>query len=209
MCRQGDKVAAYIDTDTDGYAQCTGRAKPVSADTDSLVVGKGQVTAEVPRGRCKPLSRQTLTVRSKDVLIWKSGDSTTELYRSSDGRKAVPDEYVGVWVPAIEGNRDKGMLRITRGPVGGRLVQIWDTGAAEDGSENRDNTFIVGAVSPVLALGPAMYAADAGALEARWIRTPWGSLPNYQSRTDSTPEMRSAWASSVPPPWSVSHSFMM
>ncbi|MFE2531416.1 serine/threonine-protein kinase [Streptomyces sp. NPDC059371] len=158
--RQGDKVAAYIDTD--GYAQCTGRAKLVSADTDSLVVGKSQVTAEVPRGRCKPLSQQSLTVRSKDVLIWKSGDSTTELYRSSEGRKAVPDEYVGVWVPAIEGNRDKGMLRITQGPVGGRLVQIWDTGAAEDGSENCDNTFIVGAVSPVLALSPAMYAADAG-----------------------------------------------
>ncbi|MFF3417342.1 hypothetical protein ACFYW9_21960 [Streptomyces sp. NPDC002698] len=54
------------------------------------------------------------------------------------------------------------MLRITRGPVGGRLVQIWDTGAAEDGSESRDNTFIVGAVSPVLTLSPAMYAADAG-----------------------------------------------
>ncbi|MFF3417343.1 hypothetical protein ACFYW9_21965 [Streptomyces sp. NPDC002698] len=64
MCRQGDKVAAYIGTD--GYAQCTGRAKPVSADTDSLAAGKGQVTAEVPRGgasRCRgrpsPYGRRT------------------------------------------------------------------------------------------------------------------------------------------------------
>ncbi|MFF8535107.1 serine/threonine-protein kinase [Streptomyces sp. NPDC015532] len=157
--RQGDKVAAYIDTD--GSAQCTGRAELVSADTDSLVVDKGQVTGQVPRGRCNPPARQTLTIRSQDVLVWKSGGVTAELYRSTEGRKAVPDEYVGVWVPAIEGNRDKGMLRISQGPAGGRLVQLWDTGAAADGSENCDNTFIVGAVSPVLALSPAMYAADA------------------------------------------------
>ncbi|WP_326789999.1 hypothetical protein [Streptomyces sp. NBC_00151] len=65
-------------------------------------------------------------------------------------------------LPAIEGNRDKGMLRISQGPAGGRLVQIWETGVAEDGSENCDNTFIVGAVSPVPALSPAMYAADVG-----------------------------------------------
>ncbi|MGW7612843.1 serine/threonine-protein kinase [Streptomyces sp. NPDC054766] len=158
--RPGDKVAAYIDTD--GYAQCTGRGKLVSADADSLVVGKGQVTAEVPQGRCKPLPQQTLTVRSRDVLVWKSGGLTAELYRSAGGRKAVPDEYAGVWVPAIKAYREKGMLRISQGPVGGRLVQIWATGAAEDGSENCDNTFVVGAVSPVLALSPAMYAADAG-----------------------------------------------
>ncbi|MFJ5776323.1 serine/threonine protein kinase [Streptomyces sp. NPDC093094] len=162
--RPGDKVAAYIDTD--GYAQCTGRGELLSADADSLVVGKGQVTAEVPRGRCEPLSQQTLTVRSRDVLVWRSGDMTAELHRSAGGRKAVPDEYAGVWVPANEAYREKAMLRVTQGPAGGRLVQIWDAGAAEDGSQdgaqNCDNSFVVGAVSPVLVLSPAMYAADAG-----------------------------------------------
>ncbi|NEC85255.1 hypothetical protein [Streptomyces sp. SID12501] len=43
----GDKVATYIDTG--GDLQCTGRSKLVSADADTLVVGRGQVTAEVPR----------------------------------------------------------------------------------------------------------------------------------------------------------------
>ncbi|MGW2780383.1 hypothetical protein ACWC3X_03890 [Streptomyces populi] len=158
--RPGDKVAAYIDTD--GYAQCTGRAELVSADTDALVVGEGQVTAEVPKGRCEPLPRQTLTVRSRDVLVWKSGDLTAELYRSAGGREAVPDKYAGVWVPANETYREKGMLRISREPVGGHLVEIWETDVLGDGSENCDNTFAVGAVSPVLVLSPAMYAADAG-----------------------------------------------
>ncbi|MGW0584417.1 serine/threonine-protein kinase, partial [Streptomyces sp. NPDC002920] len=159
--RPGDKVAAYIDTD--GDLQCTGRSKLVSADADTLVVGKGQVTAGVPQGRCTPLSQQTLTVRSRDVLVWKSGGLTADFYRSTGGRDAVPDQYVGTWVPANETYRELELIRITQGPVGGRLVRMSVTAGMDDGTEQYcDSTFVIGAVSPVLALSPATYTAESG-----------------------------------------------
>ncbi|MGW1718722.1 serine/threonine-protein kinase [Streptomyces sp. NPDC002156] len=157
----GDKVAAYIDTG--GDLQCTGRGKLVSADADTLVVGKGQVTAEVPQGRCTPLSQQTLKVRSQDVLVWKSGSLTADFHRSAGGRDAVPDQYVGVWVPANDTYREKELIRITQGPVGGRLVRMSVEAAMDDGTEQYcDSTFVIGAVSPVLALSPAAYTAESG-----------------------------------------------
>jgi hypothetical protein len=157
----GDKVAAYIDTG--GDLQCTGRGKLVSADADTLVLGKGQVTAGVPRGRCTPLSQQTLDVRSRDVLVWKSGGLTADFYRSAGGRDAVPDQYVGTWVPADETYREKELIRIAQGPAGGRLVRMSVTAAMDDGTEQYcDSTFVVGAVSPVLALSPATYTAESG-----------------------------------------------
>jgi hypothetical protein len=159
--RPGDKVAAYIDTG--GDLQCTGRGKLVSADTDTLVVGKGQVTAGIPQGRCTPLSEQTLTVRSQDVLVWKSGGLTADFYRSAGGRDVVPDQYVGVWVPANETYREKELIRISQGPVGGRLVRMSVTAAMDDGTEQYcDSTYVIGAVSPVLALSPATYTAESG-----------------------------------------------
>ncbi len=159
--RPGDKVAAYIDTG--GDLQCTGRSELVSADADTLVVGKGQVTAEVPQGRCTPLSPQTLKIRSQDVLGWKSGGLTADFYRSTGGRDAVPDQYVGVWVPVNETYREQELIRITQGPVGGRLVRMSVTAAMEDGTEQYcDSTYVIGAVSPVLALSPATYTAASG-----------------------------------------------
>ncbi|MGQ4386748.1 serine/threonine-protein kinase [Streptomyces sp. SAS_270] len=157
----GDKAAAYIDTD--GDAQCTGRSKLLSADADTLVVGKGQVTARVPQGSCTPLSEQTLKVRSRDVLVWKSGGLTADFYRSAGGRDAVPDQYVGTWVPANETYREKELIRIAQGPIGGRLVRMSVTAGMDDGTEQYcDSTFVIGAVSPVLALSPAMYTAQSG-----------------------------------------------
>ena len=159
--RPGDKVAAYIDTD--GDLQCTGRSKLVSADADTLVVGTGQVTAGVPQARCTPLSQQTLKVRSQDVLVWKSGGLTADFYRSAGGRDAVPDEYIGTWVPANKTYREKELVRITQGPVGGRLVRMSVTAAMDDGTEQYcDSTFVIGAVYPVLALSPATYTAESG-----------------------------------------------
>ncbi|WSQ14608.1 serine/threonine protein kinase [Streptomyces sp. NBC_01231] len=157
----GEKAAAYIDTD--GDLQCTGRSTLVSADADTLVVGKGQVTAGVPQGRCTPLPQQTLKVRSRDVLVWKSGDLTADFYRSVGGRDAVPDQYVGTWVPANETYRAKELVRIAQGPVGGRLVRMSVTAGMDDGTEQYcDGTFVIGAVSPVLALSPATYTAESG-----------------------------------------------
>nr|WP_329280192.1 serine/threonine-protein kinase [Streptomyces sp. NBC_01451] len=159
--RPGDKVAAYIDTG--GDLQCTGRGRLLSADADTLVVGEGQVTAEVPQGRCTPLPQQTLRVQSRDVLVWKSGGLTADFYRSADGRNAVPDQYVGAWVPANMTYREKELIRITQGPVGGRLVRMSVTAAVQDGTEQYcDSTFVIGAVSPVLALSPAAYTAESG-----------------------------------------------
>jgi hypothetical protein len=159
--RPGDKVATYIDTG--GDLQCTGRGKLVSADTDTLVVGKGQVTAGTPQGRCTPLSEQTLTVRSQDVLVWKSGGLTADFYRSAGGRDVVPDRYVGVWVPANETYREKELIRVSQGPAGGRLVRMSVTAAMDDGTEQYcDSTYVIGAVSPVLALGPATYTPESG-----------------------------------------------
>lgn len=157
----GDKVATYIDTG--GDLQCTGRGKLVSADADTLVVGTGQVTAGLPQGRCTPLPQQTLKVRSKDVLVWKSGGMTADFYRSVGGQKAVPDQYVGTWVPANETYRAKELLRISQGPVGGRLVRMSVTADMDDGTEQYcDGTFVIGAVSPVLALSPATYTTESG-----------------------------------------------
>jgi hypothetical protein len=157
----GDKVAAYIDTA--GDLQCTGRSKLVSADADTLVVGTGQVTAGLPQGRCTPLSQQTVKVRSRDVLVWKSGGLTADIYRSAGGRDAVPDQYVGTWVPANETYREKELLRIAQGPVGGRLVRLSATADMDDGTEQYcDGTFVIGAVSPVLALSPATYTTESG-----------------------------------------------
>ncbi|WP_327693227.1 serine/threonine-protein kinase [Streptomyces sp. NBC_00459] len=157
----GDKVAAYIDTG--GDLQCTGRSRLLSTDADTLVVGKGQVTAEVPQGRCTPLPQQTLRVRSRDILVWKSGGLTADLHRSAGGRNAVPDQYVGTWVPANVTYREKELIRVTQGPVGGRLVRMSVTAAVDDGTEQYcDSTFVIGAVSPVLALSPAAYTAESG-----------------------------------------------
>ncbi|MFI6931710.1 serine/threonine protein kinase [Streptomyces sp. NPDC050287] len=159
--RPGDKAAAYIDTD--GDLQCTGRSKLVFADADTLVVGKGQVTAAVPPGRCAPLAQQTLKVRSGDVLVWKSGGLTADIYRSDGGRNAVPDQYVGIWVPANKAYREKELIQITQGPVGGRLVRMSVTAGMDDGTEQYcDGTFVIGAVSPVLALSPATYTTASG-----------------------------------------------
>ncbi|MCZ4098417.1 serine/threonine protein kinase [Streptomyces sp. So13.3] len=159
--RPGDKVAAYIDTDRN--VQCTGRSKLVSTDADTVVVAAGQVTAGVPQGRCKPLSQQTLKVRSRDVLVWTSGGLTADFYRSAGGGTAVPDQYVGVWVPANPAYREKELISITQGPVGGRLVRISGMAGMEDGTEQFcDSTLAIGAVSPVLALSPPTYAAKSG-----------------------------------------------
>lgn len=159
--RPGDKVAAYIDTDR--VQQCTGRGKLVSTDADTLVVGAGQVTAGVPQGRCKPLSQQTLKVRSRDVLVWTSGGRTADFYRSAGGGAAVPDQYVGVWVPANAVYREKALMSITQGPVGGRLVRLSEDAGMDDGTEQLcDSTFAIGAVSPVLALSPPTYTASSG-----------------------------------------------
>ncbi|MFJ1973838.1 serine/threonine protein kinase [Streptomyces sp. NPDC087903] len=159
--RPGDKVAAYIDTG--GALQCTGRSKLVSADADTLVVGTGQVTGELPRGRCTPLPQQTLKVRSQDVLVWKSGSLTADFYRSVGGRAAVPDQYVGTWVPANQTYREQELIRITQGPAGGRLVRISVTAGMDDGTKQYcDSTLVIGAVSPVLALSPATYTPESG-----------------------------------------------
>ncbi|MEU3460773.1 serine/threonine-protein kinase [Streptomyces sp. NPDC006733] len=159
--RPGDKAVAYIDTGRD--LQCTGRGRLLSTDADTMVVGPGQVTAGVPQGRCAPLPQQTLTVRSRDVLVWKSGGLTADFYRSSGGQNAVPAQYVGVWVPANVTYREKELLRVSQGPVGGRLVRMSATAGMDDGTEQYcDSTFAIGAVSPVLALSPATYSAASG-----------------------------------------------
>ncbi|MFI6638891.1 serine/threonine-protein kinase [Streptomyces sp. NPDC050504] len=157
----GEKIASYIETG--GRLQCTGRAALVFADADGLVVGKGLVTAAMPKGRCAPPVEQTLKVRSRDVLTWTSGGRSAELHRSTGGREAVPERYVGAWVPANERYREQEMIRISQGPAGGRLVRTSSTFDTEDGKkEYCDSSYVVGAVSPVLALSPATYAAESG-----------------------------------------------
>lgn len=156
---QGSAVASYIDTA--GDRQCAGRADLVSAGAGTLVVGGGRVTAQMPKGGCGPLARQTLTARSPSVLTWESGGLTADLHRSVGGREAVPAAYVGVWVPANELYREQEMIRITQGPAGGRLVRHAAEAGMEDGSEAYcESSHVVGAVSPVLALGPGTYTAE-------------------------------------------------
>ncbi|TXS35194.1 serine/threonine-protein kinase [Streptomyces sp. t39] len=157
----GDPVASYIDTG--GEQQCGGRGALVSADADTLVVAGSRLTVQMPQGRCGPQARQTLTVRSPSILTWESGGLTADLHRSTGGPQAVPDEYVGVWVPANELYRQQGMVRIAQGPAGGRLVRIADEAGMEGGTEQVcESSYVVGAVSPVLALGPGTYTAESG-----------------------------------------------
>lgn len=95
--------------------------------------------------------------------MWKSGGLTADFYRSAGGRDAVPDQYVGVWVPANATYREKELIRVTQGPVGGRLVRMSVTAGMDDGTEQFcDSTFAIGAVSPVLALSPATYTTVSG-----------------------------------------------
>ncbi|MBM9617330.1 serine/threonine-protein kinase [Streptomyces zhihengii] len=157
----GDLVASYIDTD--GEHQCAGRGALVSAGAGTLVVGEGRITAQMPQGRCGPAARQTLTARSPSVLTWTSGGLSADLHRSAGGPEAVPAEYVGVWVPANELYREKEMIRVVQGPAGGRLVRISAEAGMGDGTEQYcESSYVVGAVSPVLALGPGTYTAESG-----------------------------------------------
>lgn len=130
----------------------------MSAGTDTLVVGEGGVTAAMPQGRCGPMAR------SPSILTWTSGAPTADLHRSAGGPEAVPEEYVGVWVPANELCCEKEMVRIAQGPAGGRLVRISAEAGMGGGTEQYycESSYVVGAVSPVLALGPGTYTADSG-----------------------------------------------
>ena len=67
----GAKTAVY--THVTGEQLCIGRAPLVSATDGELVLGEAEITESVPAERCTPAARQTLRIRSADVVEWSSG----------------------------------------------------------------------------------------------------------------------------------------
>ncbi|MER5887085.1 serine/threonine-protein kinase [Streptomyces sp. NPDC001941] len=163
----GEKAGVYVQVD--GEKLCMGRAALVSASAEKVAFGPGTVESG-NRDRCRGTSAQTLTVRSEDLLEWRSGKLTATFKRAAKGSAAVPAQFVGDWtLPPVgavpEGQRQlwDTRLHIAQGPVGSSLVRVevtrpqWDelTGKSVDGELlHCTETSVVGAVGGLLVLGP-------------------------------------------------------
>ncbi|MFI8517684.1 serine/threonine protein kinase [Streptomyces sp. NPDC085481] len=119
----GTKAAVYVHVTDERL--CMGRSRLVSADEDKVVLGDSDVTTGVPAQRCTPAARQTLTLRSPEVLEWTSGAAKATFHKARTGSEAVPAKLVGSWRmrndPLVFGknvDRYSDEVTITQGPVG-------------------------------------------------------------------------------------------
>jgi hypothetical protein len=147
-----------------------GRSTLVSADADRIVFGESDVTTSVPEKRCTPAAHQTLTVRSPEVLEWRSGAVSATFHRSRSGPKAVPAAFVGYWkqrfdvLDAPAGYEDSRAfeMTVTQGPVGAPLVRLTesyprtddDTGEETGTVVNCASTAVLGGVGDLVVIGP-------------------------------------------------------
>ncbi|MCX5207279.1 serine/threonine protein kinase [Streptomyces sp. NBC_00237] len=170
--RTGEKAGTYVMVGPDRL--CMGRSVLVKASDDAVVLGESNVTASVPAKRCKPSARQTLTLRSADLLEWKSGSETATLKRAKAGAEAVPARFVGEWKNAPskhrtpeEQDRYQTNMTVTQGPVGAPLVRIdesyprtGDEGQPVEGDVRCIRTATVGGVGNLVIVGPALLNPD-------------------------------------------------
>ncbi|MFD6426329.1 serine/threonine-protein kinase [Streptomyces sp. NPDC060198] len=162
---RGHRTAAYVQVF--GERLCTGRSVLVGADEERIVFDESDVTTGIPAGRCTPVGRQTLTVRSPDVMEWASGAVHATFRRAASGPRAVPATFLGHWKRAPEqGPRPRRPyqydLTVTQGPVGASLVRYvsrtpkldFDTGLPAPDPVDCASTAVVGGVGGLLIAGP-------------------------------------------------------
>ncbi|MFE2011821.1 serine/threonine-protein kinase [Streptomyces sp. NPDC059491] len=161
----GARAAVY--THVTGEQLCIGRATLVSATDGELVLGEAEITASVPAQRCTPAARQTLTLRSTDVVEWGSGVAKGTFRRVEAGTDVVPAAYVGTWKQAPDTltqpqpDRWSYRLIVTQGPVGAPLVRFEQSYPRMDDQGNLladdvdcASTAIVGGAGSLLVIGP-------------------------------------------------------
>ncbi|MCX5398593.1 serine/threonine-protein kinase [Streptomyces sp. NBC_00102] len=162
---RGHRTATYIQVF--GERLCMGRSVLVGAYPDHLVLDESDVTTGIPAGRCAPVGRQTLTVRSPDVMEWTSGAVHTTFRRAASGPRAVPATFLGRWKRAPEpGPRQRRLyqydLTVTQGPVGAPLIRYvsrspkldFDTGLPAPDPVDCASTAVVAGVGDLLIAGP-------------------------------------------------------
>ncbi|MFE7511724.1 serine/threonine protein kinase, partial [Streptomyces sp. NPDC057540] len=161
----GARAAVY--THVTGEQLCMGRATLVSATEGELVLGEAEITASVPARRCTPAARQTLTLRSTDVVEWGSGVATSTFRRVKAGTDVVPAAYVGTWKQAPDTmnqpdpDRWSYRVTVTQGPVGAPLVRFEQSYPRMDDQGNAlaedidcAATALVGGAGSLLVIGP-------------------------------------------------------
>ncbi|MFJ7959505.1 serine/threonine-protein kinase [Streptomyces sp. NPDC096319] len=161
----GARAAVY--THVTGEQLCMGRATLISATEGELVLGEAEITASVPAQRCTPAARQTLTLRSTDVVEWGSGVAKSTFRRVKAGTDVVPAAYVGTWKQApdtvLQPQPDRWSYRVTvtQGPVGAPLVRFEQSYPRMDDEGNLladdidcASTAVVGSAGTLLVIGP-------------------------------------------------------
>ncbi|MFF0475010.1 serine/threonine-protein kinase [Streptomyces sp. NPDC004284] len=161
----GAKAAVY--THVTGEQLCMGRAALISATDDELVLGEAEITESVPARRCTPAARQTLKLRSADVVEWSSGVARAPFQRVEAGTNIVPAAYLGTWKQApdtlTQPDPDRWSYRvtITQGPAGAPLVryeQSYPRADAEGNYLSDDvdcaSTAVLGGAGTLLVIGP-------------------------------------------------------
>ncbi|WP_426364636.1 serine/threonine-protein kinase [Streptomyces sp. E-08] len=161
----GARAAVY--THVTGEQLCMGRATLISATEGELVLGEAEITASVPAQRCTPAARQTLTLRSTDVVEWGSGVAKSTFRRVEAGTDVVPAAYVGTWKQApdtlTQPDPDRWSYRliVTQGPVGAPLVRFEQSYPRMDDQGNAlaedidcAATALVGGAGSLLVIGP-------------------------------------------------------
>ncbi|MCX4981805.1 serine/threonine-protein kinase [Streptomyces sp. NBC_00572] len=162
----GAKNAVYVQVAENRL--CMGRSRLVSADEDKVVFGESDVTTSVPAQRCVPAAHQTLTLRSPDVLEWRSGAVKTTLRKAPTGTDVVPARFLGSWsripAPEIYGENDDrftSQVTITQGPVGAPVISTLDgyprtvDGVLMDEDWSCGTTAVLAGVGNLLIVGPA------------------------------------------------------
>ncbi|MFF0555555.1 protein kinase [Streptomyces sp. NPDC004266] len=161
----GAKAAVY--THVTGELLCIGRATLISATDGELVLGEAEITESVPARRCTPAARQTLRLRSTDVVEWGSGVARSTFQRVKAGPDVVPAAYLGTWkqapdtVTQPEPDRWSYRITITQGPVGAPLVRFEQSYPRMDDQGNLladdvdcATTAVVGGAGSLLVIGP-------------------------------------------------------
>ncbi|MEU2107923.1 serine/threonine-protein kinase [Streptomyces sp. NPDC019507] len=171
---KGTKTATYVQVT--GERLCMGRSVLVSADDDRIVFGESDVTTSVPAAECQPAAHQTLTVRSQDVLEWRSGAVTATFRRTVTGPRIVPAAFLGTWkqhFDELAGGDQTDLfdntVTITQGPVGAPLLRFEQsypktdgaTGELLDATVHCSGTSVLGGVTHVLVAGPTVPDAAA------------------------------------------------
>ncbi|MFD0367273.1 serine/threonine-protein kinase [Streptomyces sp. NPDC127114] len=161
----GSRSVVY--THVTGERLCIGRAVLLSATENELVLGDSEITASVPAQRCTPVARQTLRLRSTDVVEWSSGVAKTTFQRVPSGAAVVPAALVGTWlqnpdqVTQPDADRYTYELTVTQGPVGAPLVRFDQSFPRTDKEGNPTSedvrcvaTAVVGGAGNLLVIGP-------------------------------------------------------